>query len=279
MGRASNRKKARHHAARNTRPPTPSVGAEGRRQLRLLTTWQALNDALDAHSERYAAACRVWCGGQEPIPARAPWWMQAAPGRDLAAIPWIAEAWVAPCLRTAEVPDAVVLAADPAHWHVAINVLVRAVVFDGLETGHPAVSELVAALAPVADAELSSREAVWAWLDGEHRQRQSPPAFPVLDGPLVNLGQLVLAGATRSVIGDNPGSEELAVLSRAMDGMIPGMAGSVVAETLPLADPLEALIATEVVSPGKALETGLAFLSALVQICETQAVTLPRRAA
>jgi hypothetical protein len=162
---------------------------------------------------------------------------------------------------------------------VAINALVRAVVFDGLETVHPAVSELLAALAPVADAEFGSREAVWSWLDGEHRQRQSPPAFPVLDGPLANLGQLVLAGVTRSVMGDNPGSEELAVLSRALDGMIPGEAGSVVAETLPLADPLEALIATGVAAPGKALETGLAILSALVQICETQAVTSPRLAA
>lgn len=278
MGRASNRKKPRHKEGPNTHPTVPSFRAEGRRQLRLVASWQALNEAFDAHLERYLRTCRMWCGGKEPSPARRPWWAQGRLGRDLARNVHVVKAQGAPSLLTAEIPDAAVIAADSAHWHVATNALVRAVVFDGLEIGHPAVSALSAALTPVVTAELDSRRAIRSWLAG-HRHRQPVPGFPLLDGPLLILSQLVLAKTTKAVVGSNPSSEELAVLSRALDGMIPGVAGSVVAETLSSDDPLEAAIAAGVVAPSKGLETGLAILSALIRICQTDAATTMRRVA
>jgi hypothetical protein len=105
------------------------------------------------------------------------------------------------------------------------------------------------------------------------------PGFPILDGPLLILGQLILADATRAVLGDDVGGEELAVLSRALDGMIPGVAGSVVAETLPAANPLEAMIASGAVTPAQVLETGLGALSALVKICQTDTASISRQVA
>jgi hypothetical protein len=238
-----------------------------------------MNEAFDAHLERYVMASRAWCGGEQPVPARRPWWAQGPLGRDLLRDMNVAQAQGAPCLLTAEIPNAAVIAADSAHWNLATKVLIRAVVFDGLEIGHPAVGALTTMLAPVIGAELDSREAVRSWLAADHRNRQPVPGFPVLDGPLLILSQCVVAKSTRAVAGSNPGSEELAVLSRALDGMIPGVAGSVVSESLPCDDPLEAVIATGVVAPGKLLETGLAILSALVHICQTEAAMIARRVA
>jgi hypothetical protein len=40
-------------------------------------------------------------------------------------------------------PAATVIAADSAHWSVAANALIRAVVFDGLSLDHPAVRRLL----------------------------------------------------------------------------------------------------------------------------------------
>jgi hypothetical protein len=42
---------------------------------------------------------------------------------------------------------------DPAQWRVAAEVLVRAVVFDGLPVDHPAVSRLLGVLEELADAQ------------------------------------------------------------------------------------------------------------------------------
>jgi hypothetical protein len=279
VGRASNRQRARSKAARNTHQSEPDFRTDGRRQLRLVASWRALNEALDAHLERYVMASQVWCGGQQPVPATRPWWAQRPPGRDLVRNVHVAQAQGAPCLLTAAVPSAAVIAADPAHWQVATKALIRAVVFDGLAIDHPAVSAVTTMLAPVVDAELDSRQAVRSWLAAEHRNRLPVPGFPVLDGPLLILSQCVVAKSAGALVGSNPGSQELAVLSRALDGMIPGVAGSVVAETLPGDDPLEAVIATGVVTPGRLLDTGLAVLSALVQICQANAATIARRVA
>jgi hypothetical protein len=46
------------------------------------------------------------------------------------------------------------------------------------------------------------------------------------------LALAVVSHLTRGLAGDTPGDAELAVLSRALDGTIPGVAGSVVADAL-----------------------------------------------
>jgi hypothetical protein len=67
----------------------------------------------------------------------------------------VARARWAPCLLTANVPDPLVIMADPGQWSAAASVLVRAVVFDRLRVDHPAVSRLLNVLAPIAEAELA----------------------------------------------------------------------------------------------------------------------------
>jgi hypothetical protein len=51
-------------------------------------------------------------------------------------------------------------------------------------------------------------------------------------GSVVTGSYGVLVEVTRAVAGDSPADEELAVLSRALDGTIPGVPGSVVAGAL-----------------------------------------------
>jgi hypothetical protein len=279
MGRASNHKKARRRAtlatsggaAPTARRMALHLAAEGRRQLRQLVADLAQTRFHQERHERYAEACRAWCEGAEPVPAGMPQWAHGRSGRQFAANPFLSEALDAPCLATAVVPPAVVITDDPAQWHVAANVLTRAVVFDGLDVDHQAVSALLNALAPVAEAELSYSPAAAAWLRSEERQRtQPPPGFPVLDGPVSLLSVYLLGGAARAVTGGE--AEELAVLSRALDGIIPGVAGSIVADAVTQnINPLQALAASGVVEPSQVLRVGLTVLSALVGLFEAEA--------
>lgn len=96
--------------------------------------------------------------------------------------------------------------------------------------------------------------------------------------------------------------EELAVLSRGLDGAIPGVPGSVVADALadavsgryprvlppellqhidpaPIIDPLEILVVAGVVTPGDVLNAGLAILSSIVIPCENDALSTGKQVA
>jgi YD repeat-containing protein len=281
MGRASNHKKARRRVARASRAAVPAFQAEGRKQVRLLAGMLAATRIHREREERYVRICRAWRGDSEPVPARTPWWVHGSSGQQFAKNPFLGEARNAPCLATAVVPPAVVIADDPTQWHVAANVLIRSIVFDDLAVSHPAVTALLGALAPVAETELRLWPAVLAWLvSGERQHSQPAPAFPLLDGPVTGLGVHILADAARAVAGSNPGSEELAVLSRALEGAIPGVAGSVVTDALINSfNPLAALAASDAVQPGEVLGAGLATLQALVRLIQTDAALTQRRAA
>jgi hypothetical protein len=66
---------------------------------------------------------------------------------------------------------------------VAASVLVRAIVFDDLRVDHPAVSRLLDALAPIAEAELAHEQD----LEDRYASRwdeEEKPEFPELDGPV-----------------------------------------------------------------------------------------------
>ena len=285
MGRASNRKKARPQPAHSASTPGPSFRAEGKRQLRLLVSQQATAQAFEALGSQYLAACLAWCGGTEPLPARVPGWMQGSLGRRFAANPFLTEARNAPSLLTAEIPAAAVIVTNPAHWNVAANTLIRALVFDGLEAGHAAVSAVVDALGPVVQAELRNAPAARAWLRnalGPTRSRnQAVPGWPVIDGPLLLLGTFVLAMTARALVDGNESDGELAVLSHALDDVIPGVAGSVVADALTNSDPspLETIVTAGVAKPEQILGAGLAMLSALVTLCRTDTASTTRRVA
>ena len=133
----------------------------------------------------------------------------------------------------ADVLDAAVIAADPAHWNVAASALVRAVAFDGLEPGHPAMSMLLGALAPIAEAELAYHQAITARPRRAGLEREDgAPEFPELDGPVFLLGACALVDATWAVVGEDPLGEVLGVLLPVLDGTVPGVEGRVVADAL-----------------------------------------------
>jgi hypothetical protein len=281
LGRASNHKKARRRTAHTTRGGAPAFAEEGRRQLRLLADMQAQHRIHVEREQQYAQACRAWCGGREPIPAATPRWARGKFGERFAENPFLSEAQNAPCLATAVVPPAAVIVDDPTQWHVAVNVLIRAVAFDGLGTEHPAVSALLGALAPVVEAELRCVPAVLSWLTSGARQRnQAVPNFPVLDGPLTFLGTYIFRVAALSAADSTPENDEIAVLSRALDGSIPGVAGSVVAEALVRnLNPLQAVTLCGEVQPPDVLRCGLATLAAFIWFSDADATEIPRRVA
>jgi hypothetical protein len=140
MGRASNRKKAQRQAGLSSGPARRSsladtVSPQVRRQLSGVL--QTLLEEAEERDEREASARRAWCGGAEPVPAEAPRWPENSLGDRFFASTYLEQARHAPCLPTAEIPDPAVIAADPAHWNLATNALIRAVAFDGLSLNHP----------------------------------------------------------------------------------------------------------------------------------------------
>jgi hypothetical protein len=283
VGRSSNHKKPRPQHARGPDAAGPSFRAEGRKQLRLLVRQHAVREAYETRGVQYLLASWAWTDGAEPLPARVPQWMQGSMGQRFAANPFLMEARNAPPVLTADIPAAAVIIANPMHWHVAANVLIRAVVFDNLEENHPAVSAVAKALGPVVEAELRNAPVARAWLDNafesRHPGNQAMPGWPVIDGPLLLLGTYVLATAARALADSDSPDGELAVLSHALDDVIPGVAGSVVADALTHDYPLETMVAEGTAKPADILGAGLAILSALVRLCRTNSGSVSRRVA
>jgi hypothetical protein len=217
---------------------------------------------------------RAWCGSGQPVPAEHPGWAAGSLGDRLCSGTHLATARNAPGLLTATVPDPLVIIRDPAQWQVAANVLVRAVVFDGLRVDHPAVSSVL-----------------------------DVPKFPEMDGPVFLIGACALGDATEVVVGDDPLSEVLAVLSPALDGAVPGLEGRAVADVLTggrvtpylcqlpdyvlkrmgrsfsVGGALRELADARVVPPAGILRVGLTILSVLADLCQSDSPSILRRAA
>ena len=307
MGRASNRKKAQREAgpsSQQARQKTQADAATQQAMLQVGGALQALVQESEGRKAREAAARRTWCGGAEPVPAEVPRWAEDSLGDRFFGGFHLGEARNAPCLATAEIPDAAVIAADPAHWNVATDAVVRAVVFDGLGLDHPAVRALLEVLAPIAGAELAYRKAADAamyqigtdWDEDE-------PEFPELDGPVFLLGTCVLVDAVWAAVGEDPLSDVLGVLLPVLAAAVPGLDGQVAADALIGAfsteyrceqpgdaevlerieyrggDALENLVAAGAVSPGDVLPVGLTILSALARLCRSDSASLLQRVA
>lgn len=295
MGRASNRKKANRRSG-HTR--------QARRAMRLLENGlRALMQETTERKQREAAAARAWCGGREPVPAEVPAWPEGSLG-DRFRNGALDDARKAPSLLTAQIPDAAVIAADPAHWGVATTALTRAVAFDGLTIDHPAVRTLLETLASVAEAECAYRAAADAWFSRDPSDREGPePQFPELEGPVFLLGTCALVDATWAIVGEDPLAKILGVLLPVLDRAVPGLAGQVIADALvgafahhyrcelavdaellqrighPPGDALEILVASGAVPPGDALPAGLMILSALAEFCRSSSPSVLQRAA
>jgi hypothetical protein len=307
VGRASNRKKAQRQAGPGSRQAIPGSRADAETQqamLQVVGALQALVQESEERQESEAATRRTWSGGIEPVPAQAPRWPEGSLGDRFFGGFHLDQARNAPHLATAQIPDAAVIAADPAHWNVAASALVRAVVFDGLGLDHPAVRTLLGVLAPIAEAELTYRKAADAamyqigadWDDDE-------PEFPELDGPVFLLGACALVDAVWAAVGEDPLGDVLGVLLPVLDDAVPGLDGQVVADALIGAfateyrceqpgddevlerikrhggDALENLATAGAVPPGDILPVGLAILSALARLCRSGSASLLQRTA
>ena len=282
MGRASNRKKADRQAG-HTR--------QSRRAMRLLEdALRAIRQDTAERKQREAAAVRMWCGGREPVPAAVPPWPDDSLG-DRFRNGFLDDARSAPFLVTVQIPDAAVIAADPGHWSVATNALIRAVAFDGMAVDHPAVRTVLEALAPVAEAEFAHQAAAEAWFSLDPSDREGPePRFPELQGPGFLLGTCALVDATWAIVGEDPLEEVLGILLPVLDRTVPGLDGQVIADALIGAfahhyrceqpgDALENLVASGAVPPADILPVGLMILSALAGFCRSSSDSILQPAA
>lgn len=273
--------------------------------LHVLAGLQAMSDEMQARGEFRAAARRAWCGAKDPVPAELPCWPEDSLGDRFFSGMLLDEAMKAPCLVTAAMPDARVIAADPAHWNVALSVLVRAVLLDGVPPDDPRVSALLGVLAPVAEAEFSYGQAASLAAFGIGTAGTGDePEFPEQDGPMFLLGTCALIDATWAVIGRDPLRDVLGVLTPLLGDALPDLDGQVVAEALVRAfshhyrcempgddevlerlagpgpgNPLEDLIAARVVTPADALRVGLTVLATLGELCKSGSASVLRVAA
>jgi hypothetical protein len=297
----SNRKKLRGRGG------NASAGGVAGQQatLQLLAGLQAMSDKMRSQDELRAVARRAWCGGEDPAPAELPRWPEDSLGDRFFSGMLLKEAIKAPCLATAAMPHARVIAAESAHWNIATSVLVRAVLLDGVPVDDPAIRAILGVLAPAAEAEFSYGQAASLAAFGIGAGPMGDePEFPEQDGPLSLLGTCALIDATWAVVGQDPLDDVLGVLTPLLGDALPELDGQVVAEALVRAfshhyrcemqgdekvlerfadpgagDPLEDLIAAKVVTPGDALTVGLTTLATLGELCKSGSASVLRVAA
>jgi hypothetical protein len=297
MGRASNRKRAQRQAGPGSRPA--SQDAESRAlPPELVLGLGAMVEEARLRVEREYATRQIWFGSTEPVAAELPPWPENSLG-DRFLVGYLGEVQDAPSLLTADIPDAAVITADPAHWNIAVSALIRAVIFDGLPLGQPAVRALLEVLAPIVAAEQAYARA----MDGPFisigpYDDDDEEDFPELDGPVFLLGGRALVEATWTAVGDDPLSDVLGVLRTALDGTVPGLDSQVLADALIGAfarhyriersadievleriglrggNALEDLVTDKVIPPGDVLTTGLTMLSALARLCLSDSASI-----
>jgi hypothetical protein len=193
----------------------------------------------------------MWWAGGDPAPAHLPDWPEDSLGDRFCSGTVMAKAAKAPRLSTAAVPDARVIASDPAHWTIALFVAARAVVLDGMALEDPGVSALLDALGPVAEASQ----------DGIRRMGMVPGFFDE-EGPVFFLGCCALVDAGESVIGEDPFAEVLERLGEENSG-----------------DPLQDLVAAGALPARNTLRARLAVLRTLGELCRSASVSVLVQAA
>jgi hypothetical protein len=303
VGRASNRKKAQRQTGPNARKARQGFQADAMTPDPLLGGLGELVRLARSRVEREADALPAWRDDAEPVSAETPSWPESSLGDRLLRGAYLGEAQDAPCLLTARIPDAAVIAANPAHWNIAMSALVRAVVFDGLILDHPAVSMLLGVLAPIAETELAHARAEASLYSDVSNWHDDGPEFPVLDGPVYLLGERTLVDTVWAAVGDDPLDEVIKVLIQALDGAVPGLDAGVAADALigafadnyqcerpedleelerigyPGGNALENLVDAGAVAPAGILPAGLTILSALAPLCLSDSVSILHRTA
>jgi len=232
----------------------------------------------------------------KPEPAAIPKWPDDSVGDRFFSTQAIADAAGAPAIVGATLPVPGEMAATSELWAVATSALVRAVVLDGLTVYHPAVSAVIALLAPVVGRELAYYADETTWDE-----------YPESDVPLRLLGDEVLMDATWAIAGDDSLASVLALLERRLDtafdtpGRPASLTGRAAAEALIRAfpdhfecqapgdeacrerlratgrtssNPLCDLVRDKVIAPEDALPVGLTILAALADLARTSAFSV-----
>jgi hypothetical protein len=290
MGRASKRKKTQRQTGgpslRRIKQDTRSQAVATRSAFGLDAMVQLAGERV----RRRSMALEAWLGDTEPVPAEVPPWPEGSLGHRLLAGTPLGEAQDAPSLLTAHLPDLQTIAADPRHWTIATEVLIRALVFDGLTLDHPAVRALLEALTSVVEAEIAHMQD----MDDDLYSigpfdNDDEVGFPALDGPMFLLGR-ALVEVVWSAVGDDSLADVPNVLELALEGVVPGLevrslVGALIAasytsedpaggrplhQRLSLSDnPLELLALDEELPPKDILPVGLLVLSALARLCQS----------
>ena len=238
------------------------------------------------------ASLSLW-GNATPVPATVPQWTEDSVGDYLFTSQFITDAARLPPLASAVLPEQEELTAVPAYWEAASNLLIRAVVLDGIPVSDPAVGAVIGRLAPVLQ-----REA-----DFLARDPDIEDPFDKTRAPLFIVGGALLE-ATRSVIADDRLAAIVAMLASRLDAVLAplrlslALTGAAASRALVCAvahdylfdvpedtelldrldedsstadNALETLIAAKHLTPEEALLAGLAMLSMLAGLCRTNA--------
>ncbi len=292
MGKASKKKSQRRAGIGLSR-------AEFEQQRVIRRMAGALHQATEiemARSQRSAsrqASLSVW-GTATPVPATVPQWAEDSLGDYFFTAKFITDAAELPPLAGAVLPELEEMTADSAYWEAASNVLIRAVVLDGVPVSDPAIGAVIDRLAPAVQREV----------DYLTRDPESDDGFDDIRAPLFLVGGVALLEATRSVIADDRLALVLAALEPRLDavlaplGLSPELTGAAAGRALLCAvahdylfdvpedtelldrldedrstagNALETLIVAKLLTPQEALLAGLAMLSMLAGMCRTNA--------
>ena len=287
MGRASNRRKRRR-----TKRATEMRAAD-------TDAMRGLAGLLRSKQERLAAVREAWSTAPGETQARLTRWPDDSLG-DRFASSVLLHAAKAPRLQEAAVPDASVIASDPAQWAVAVEILIRSVSLDGLNVDDPAVQSLCEAVRPLVEAELADAKEVETDAEEDGFRRMAHvPGFEDEDGPVFLLGCCALVDTVWTLIGDDPLEPVLEMLGRRLSGPRLGVDGRMLAETALRAfaqhhlleqpgdvellerlgpsrsgDPLVDLVLDGMVGPSDALRLGLQVLKVLAGLCQSEQMSV-----
>lgn len=306
MGKASKRKSDRRAGIGPARTEIESAARQEQVKRRLIaalsqpgqvsdTLRQVAGQAAAAQAAADDAEAGLW-GEATPAAAQVPQWEDGSLGDFFFTEPVIARAAAAPPAAVAVLPPPRRMLDDGSAREAVASVLVRAVVFDGLPPGDPAVGAILEHLAPVTE-----------WEAGHFgRPVSDAEAEEVVTGPAWIIGSALMEAA-RAVIAEDRIGPVLDFLEPVLDaalaplGLPAGLTGAAVARALACAtarayfftdpgdtallnqldpdastseNPLETLVTGTLLAPRDALVAGLAALAALAGLCRTNAASV-----
>jgi hypothetical protein len=293
MGKASKKKSQRRAGIGPSRAEFEQQRVSRRMAGALL---QATEMARSHQAATRQASLSVW-GNATPVPATVPEWAEDSLGDYFFTAKFITDAAELPPLAGAVLPGQEEMIADSAYWEATSNVLIRAVVLDGVPVSDPAIGAVIDRLGPALRREV----------DYLTRDPEIDDGFDDIRAPLFLVGGVALLEATRSVIADDRLALVLAVLQPRLDavlaplGLSPELTGAAVGRALLCAvahdylfdvpedtelldrldedsstagNALETLIVAKLLRPEEALLAGLAMLSMLTGMCRTNATSV-----